>query len=908
MESFKTIVGGKWWKVDFHLHSPGSYDYGCGSEAQKNITPEDYLLECMKKELDCIVVTDHNTFDWIPKLRTALEKLKNNQIEGFREITVFPGIELNVQGNIHLLGIFDPCIEEKTLYAIPYLVDYNEELDTTKKSLNEVIEIITEKNGIAIPAHVDGPSGLFYEGAKPTIIKNALDTGRLLALEVLGDEINNGLYKDSKLNLSYVVGSDSHTMDTIGNKYTWVKMGEPNIEALRLALFDTADGVIRYNKISGNPNKRHGKTYIKKLEVINGKYIGRKNTYVIEFSPWLNSLIGGRGSGKSAVLKFIRLVLDRGDELPQTLLEDYKEFVKVPSNRTDLGMLQKRSADKSGTIVELEICVDGVDHRLKWEDSLIQELNVESGEWEIASYVKERFPVRMFAQKQLFEMTSDTNLLFEYLDSQWQYDLWKSQMESLKDDYNALNRKLRSLNDKARQRERLMVQLADINKKISVFETEQTKAVLLRKEELRQEEQKVKDLYKKCYPFIEWASGINEVVPIINDDDLNEMSPDTKQFMKDWHESIFSTFNRVSAIIKDSQNLMLSYDELLKKIPLSSEINKNQQDIENVINELRKAGVDDIDRYAELIREKEHLEKDISSFGNVSDEISECQKSIDVQIDRWKELAIYRYDSRKAVLEQWNSLGSLKMTLIPFADMNANEIAFRKIIRREGNVFNKEILEYDHEENLTKKGLLFFLSKEETLLSKMEELNEMKRKVLSSEPSLGKKFSSYLSGQFSSYPDSMDDLQMWLPADKLKLEINVNKTGKSQYRPIDAGSPGQRTSAILSLILGISNMPIIIDQPEDDLDTRNITDIVVESVNELKKRQQIIVVTHNPNIVVNTNSEQVVQLDYHNGQIVNACSGALQKHNVRDAICEVMEGGKEALEKRYYRIFKALEK
>ena len=75
----------------------------------------------------------------------------------------------------------------------------------------------------------------------------------------------------------------------------------------------------------------------------------------------------------------------------------------------------------------------------------------------------------------------------------------------------------------------------------------------------------------------------------------------------------------------------------------------------------------------------------------------------------------------------------------------------------------------------------------------------------------------------------------------------------------------------------------------------------------MKKKQQIILVTHNPNIVVNTNSEQVVQLDYRNGQIVNACEGALQKHNVRDAICEVMEGGKEALEKRYYRIFKALE-
>lgn len=77
------------------------------------------------------------------------------------------------------------------------------------------------------------------------------------------------------------------------------------------------------------------------------------------------------------------------------------------------------------------------------------------------------------------------------------------------------------------------------------------------------------------------------------------------------------------------------------------------------------------------------------------------------------------------------------------------------------------------------------------------------------------------------------------------------------------------------MILGISSVPIIRGQPEDELDTRNITDIVVSSINEMKKQQQIIVVTHNPNIVVNTNSEQVVQLDYRNEQIINSCSGAL---------------------------------
>ena len=76
MELFADIPGGKWWKVDFHLHTPGSYDYGHGDKTQTKISPKDFLICCMKKELDCIVVTDHNTVKWIPKLREALEDLR----------------------------------------------------------------------------------------------------------------------------------------------------------------------------------------------------------------------------------------------------------------------------------------------------------------------------------------------------------------------------------------------------------------------------------------------------------------------------------------------------------------------------------------------------------------------------------------------------------------------------------------------------------------------------------------------------------------------------------------------------------------------------------------------------------------------------------------------------------------
>ena len=81
------------------------------------------------------------------------------------------------------------------------------------------------------------------------------------------------------------------------------------------------------------------------------------------------------------------------------------------------------------------------------------------------------------------------------------------------------------------------------------------------------------------------------------------------------------------------------------------------------------------------------------------------------------------------------------------------------------------------------------------------------------------------------------------------------------------------------------------------MDTKNITDFIVKGINEKKQSQQIIVVTHNPNIVVNTNSEQVIHMEFAGGEINASHSGALQDFEIRDAICDVMEGGREALER-----------
>jgi hypothetical protein len=138
-------------------------------------------------------------------------------------------------------------------------------------------------------------------------------------------------------------------------------------------------------------------------------------------------------------------------------------------------------------------------------------------------------------------------------------------------------------------------------------------------------------------------------------------------------------------------------------------------------------------------------------------------------------------------------------------------------------------------------------------------------------------------------------------------------------------SPGKRGLVLLQLILHISNAshPILIDQPEDNLDNRTIYDDLKQFIKEKKKDRQIIIVSHNANLVVSTDSENIIVcnqsgqqigkdkkefvFEYVNGALENTFEakeqdGILFKYGTREHVCDILEGGKEAFiqrEKKY---------
>lgn len=133
-----------------------------------------------------------------------------------------------------------------------------------------------------------------------------------------------------------------------------------------------------------------------------------------------------------------------------------------------------------------------------------------------------------------------------------------------------------------------------------------------------------------------------------------------------------------------------------------------------------------------------------------------------------------------------------------------------------------------------------------------------------------------------------------------------------QYGGVDIErlSPGTRGIVLLLLYLAIDKddiRPLIIDQPEENLDPQSVFDELVQRFRDARQRRQIIIVTHNANLVVNTDADQVIVAsagEHGPGQLpeIQYKSGGLESEHIRSKVCEILEGGEEAFRARARRL------
>jgi hypothetical protein len=148
--------------------------------------------------------------------------------------------------------------------------------------------------------------------------------------------------------------------------------------------------------------------------------------------------------------------------------------------------------------------------------------------------------------------------------------------------------------------------------------------------------------------------------------------------------------------------------------------------------------------------------------------------------------------------------------------------------------------------------------------------------------------------------DLVTNILLWFPEDL--VSVRYRPGDGSNFIPVDRGSPGQKTAALLTVILQMGTDPLLLDQPEDDLENKLIRRLAVETLRSIKSRRQLIVSTHNANIVVTSAAEHILVLQHGEHVPGIETEGSLQVPSVKANVCEILEGGEEAITTRYRRL------
>ena len=758
---------------------------------------------------------------------------------------------------------------------------------------------------LVIGAHVNGSDGILKLPGEQRLA--VLRNPKLAGVEVQPDLDCDSAWLDGSKpeigrKLSQVWGSDSHAFDEIGQRFTWVKMTKPNLEGLRLALLDGEASLkpARRGEIA-DPNSRASQA-IENITIREGKLIGRDTPMEVRFNPWLNAIIGGRGTGKSTLVDFCRKAMRRDGELDGAdsneegpLRNVFDRRMRVPASRPDEGLLTGNSR------IEVVYRKDGERFLLSWsQDGAAQSIARLSGDERIPEEgsIPERFPVRIYSQKQLFALAQDQNALLTVIDDvpAVQATASERRMRQLENEYLSLRSEARAAAALASELPNLQASLIDARRKLDVLQQGGHAQILSAYRTRRQTNDTWNAILEAAQRGVDAVSAAVEELSVAELDLGAESEDDApRAAIRRAHQSLDRLIDEfrqsVTSGITDLEKQLAEVRAGADANEWSAAVQASESEFQNTVARLKEEGITDPSEYGALVDRATRLEAEIERLSG------ERQRVTTLETQAEEVLARYREER-----------GQLNARRREFADSAS------------GNALRVEVNAFARHSNLTEElesilGIQQFQEDRRAIAGRIRPHDgggwDWKR--LDAVIAEMRRFHSGLTDTWDARdarfkprlrgipPERIDRLALYLPEDTVSVSFR-DAGGRNGWRSLSQGSPGQQTAALLAFVLGFGNEPIILDQPEDDLDNTLIYELLVKRFRETKSTRQMIVVTHNPNIVVHGDAEYVISLDFPNGQTTVRCSGGLQEISVRDEICRVMEGGREAFQSRYHRI------
>lgn len=893
--------GSEWRKWDLHIHTPGtakSDQYGNSDDVW-----EQYIEALEKTDIAVFGITDYFSIDNYYRVKEYQEagRLQGKVILPNVEMRITPVTKSGTAINIH--AIFDPTLTKQELereffgcltmksgdetygctrehlvaFGRKLVNDSNySEVLAIKKAIGEFVisfEQLHEVLGkhffdnrviVALSGKSnDGLSGLLNTDCNSHTLRQQI--GRMADIILSSNAkdiayfIGEGVDDKDRVVDTYrslkpcIIGSDAHRMDAVGvfpnDRITWIK-ADPSFEGLKQILFEPKERV----RISETmPDSKYDFNIIDRV-VLNTAGVWSQE---IPFNQNLNTIIGGRSTGKSTLLACIATKTLGAATANKDFINRLSENVRVIWRD---GQDSPSKEIEYFTQNEIANLIDKDDSEKLFRDILIGDPS-------------RREAFDKFKADEATRFSSIQSKVALFFEKKRQYSDKYSQLKSL-GDKEGINREIDKL-----EKQLIAIQQKQTDKK-KVLETyqkiERELNELQRQKQIQQAE--VMALHKlqetdflvqnPTMSFWGLTSNIASLISIEVKNTLFQANPHLHEFV----ESLLNTAEEKNRIlikqIEDRQNDP-SYKE------------GKQIFLEN--NNLA------------------YLTKQIAFLSGKREVINMETANLEQIKAEYHAIASDLLNEHLSYLELMNSIASVFRVKHDNITLSANyelkpelEKALNEMFSLRSLVINQLITDTVNQ------------YKKKTKEDIKRGVTELLTKALRGELT------------FKNGYNVQSFLTILLSTNWFKLKYNVDYESDNLMDM----SPGKRSFVVLKLLLDFSDKkcPILIDQPEDNLDNRAIYNELVKYIREKKKERQIILVTHNPNIVVGADSEEVIvanqngknapndggiKFQYVSGSLENS-SQRVEKSNIpildrcgiREHVCDILEGGENAFRDR----------
>ena len=867
-------------KADLHIHSYG--DYGSYDVEDPQMNPNNIVDTAITKGLKVISITDHNE---------VINACSAIQYAQGKDILVIPGVELSTpQG--HLLLYFDTAQHLRTFIS---QVTIPEDKKTCLTGIVECLNKAELLNGFGVLAHIDIDGGFEHTiGSYNLQMEEILKHRNLFGLEITSrSNINwytetdtsdkavdrkrlmnirsTSLDKEQSDSLPKLMSSDAHTINKLGKnvddeaKLTRLKMDDLTFDSFRIALHS---GSSRVRIESELPE------IVPRFDEITIEG-GLLDKQVVKFSNNLTCIIGGRGTGKSTLLECVRVgsgnnsdedVID-SEVWPDVITLTYidEEGVKHTFRREK--HLETANISPDGILFcPLEWYGQGETAKAieKSEGNPLHLINFLNTFVDLAAINMEDEEVRELLRSNQTDLT------------QLRLDIkQKPEIEKIKKSYDAQLRQLQQ--DKVKDLVAFNLSLA-------------------KEREIRQNViDELNGLVKKYGALL----SDNTIFERFKNLDTTDIKIGT-----DYIESVKALVEQFAQIVATKHSELVG-DLRIKISELKVAINgwkgkdaEYQKKIDEKRAELEAKGIPfDLGKINKIIADSMLYEKKLK-------EIEEKEKQLKEKVKTRRELI-----NRRTSLSSNRYMAHVKFSTIINANLKNNVDDFFVTLKYAEGMFSptfRDTLASVCQWRKNKVDAIMRSISPLTLaayayksdFSFMDGIvDENGMRVFTEDDK-----TSFLSKckENYRYEDFESELSDDLPTITVSKKI-TDETGKDTYitRTLYQLSMGQQQSILLAILLqSDSKKPLLIDQPEDNLDSEFIYKSIVSNLRRIKEHRQVIIVTHNANIAVLGDAELIIPLKSNSSRTMVLNRGSIDNNNTKVLCCEILEGGKRAFKKR----------